>query len=128
MVEHTGIRCPYVRLEATVQHPDLTPVEVEGLDISVSNSGSEASLFERSGDGTHGGLRCQTGHALWELAGIKKLYLRPPTVNSNIHNIRPCSRSGEHCRSGDAGGIVRVDVDRKIRILLTDCADQTVEW
>jgi hypothetical protein len=63
MVENTGIRCPYVRLEATVQHPDLTPVEIEGLNISVSNSGSEAGLLKCSRDGTHGGLRGQTGHA-----------------------------------------------------------------
>ena len=57
MVENTGVRRPYVRLEATVQHPDLTPVEVEGLYIGISNSSSEAGLLERSRDGTHGGLR-----------------------------------------------------------------------
>lgn len=56
MVENTGVRRPYVRLEAAVEHPDLTPVEVEGLDIRISNSSSETGLFERSRDGTHRGL------------------------------------------------------------------------
>jgi len=57
VVENTGIRCPHVRLEATVHHPDLTPVEVEGLDIGVSNPSSEAGLFERTCNSTHRGLR-----------------------------------------------------------------------
>ena len=63
MVENAGIRRPYVRLETAVHHPDLTPVEVEGLDIVVSNSSTEAGLFERTCNGTHGRLRGQTRHA-----------------------------------------------------------------
>ena len=63
MVENTGIRRPYIRLEATVEHPHLTPIEVEGLNICVSNSCSETSLLERTRNSTHGGLRGQTRHA-----------------------------------------------------------------
>ena len=123
MIENAGIRCPYVRLEATVQHPDLTPVEIEGLDISVSDSGSQAGLFKCSRNSTHGGLRGQTGHAWRESAGFKTWDLIQLTVNGDIHNIRSCSSSGEHCCGCDAGGVVRMDVDREIRILLADCAD-----
>ena len=58
---------------------------------------------------------------------VSKRGSKPPTVNSDIYNVRPCSRSGEHRRSRDTGGIVRMDVDREVRILLADRADQTVE-
>jgi len=62
MVENTGVRRPYVCLETTVQHPDLAPVEVKGLDITVSDPSSKASLLECSRDSTHGGLRGQARH------------------------------------------------------------------
>ena len=48
------------------------------------------------------------------------------TVNSNIHNVCSCGRNGEHCRNRDTGSIMRMDVDREIRVLLTVCTDQTV--
>ena len=49
------------------------------------------------------------------------------TVDSNIHHIRPRSSSSEHRCGRDTGSVVRVNVDREVRMLLTNCTDQPVE-
>lgn len=46
------------------------------------------------------------------------------TVNSNIDNVGACSRSSNHGRRGDAGSVMRVDVDGQVGVLLADFSDE----
>jgi hypothetical protein len=63
MLEHTRIRSANVGLEAGVQLPNLGPVQVKGLDISVSDAGAKSGLFQGHANRTHRRLRGETGHA-----------------------------------------------------------------
>ena len=63
MVEHARVRGTNIRLETAVEHAHLTPVQVERLDVGVTNTGSHARLLEGCTNGTHGRLRSQSGHA-----------------------------------------------------------------
>lgn len=47
-----------------------------------------------------------------------------PTVNGDIDNIGSGSSACEHACSGDTGSVVGVDVDRQIRVSLSDSANQ----
>lgn len=46
------------------------------------------------------------------------------TVNSNVDDIGACSSSSDHRRRGDAGSVMRVDVDGQVRVLLADFPDE----
>lgn len=63
VVKDTRVGSADVGLEAAVEHADLTPVKVEGLDVLVADTGSKFGLLKRHTDGSHGRLRGQTGHA-----------------------------------------------------------------
>lgn len=65
MVEDTRVRGPNVGLEAAVQDANLAPVQVKSLDISVLDASAELGLLESGANGTHRGLRGQTGHAYY---------------------------------------------------------------
>jgi len=108
MIKHTRITRPHVRLEALVEHTDLTPVQVERLDIFITNSSSQLGLFESSANGSHGWLRGETRHG----------------VDGNIYDVGSSCGSSEHGSSGDSSSVVRVDVDREVGIALTDGTDE----
>lgn len=63
MLEHTRIGSPNVGLEAAVQLSNLGPVQVKGLDISVSDTSAESGLLQGHANSTHRRLRGETGHA-----------------------------------------------------------------
>ena len=48
------------------------------------------------------------------------------TVDSNVNNVSTSRRRRQHRRSRDTRGVVRVDVDGEIRVLLADSTDETV--
>jgi 3-oxoacyl-[acyl-carrier-protein] synthase III len=56
MVEDTGVRRPDIGFEAAVQHANLTPIKVKGLDILVTDTCSHGSLLESHANCTHGRL------------------------------------------------------------------------
>jgi hypothetical protein len=61
VVKDTRVRSADIGLEALVKHSDLGPVRVEGLNVFVRDTRAETGLLERDTDGTHGGLRGETG-------------------------------------------------------------------
>ena len=64
MVEDGRVGSADVGLEAAVEHADLAPVQVQRLDISITDTSSKTSLLKSRGDGAHGWLRGKAGHAL----------------------------------------------------------------
>ena len=72
MLEDTGVGSLDVGLEAAVEHADLAPVTVEGLDVVVANTGTKLGLFKSSADSTHGRLRGQARHAYTKVSAIAK--------------------------------------------------------
>jgi len=63
MVKDTGVRCPNIGLEATVQYANLGPVRIERLNIVITDPRSHICLFQSHTHGAHGGLRGQPRHA-----------------------------------------------------------------
>lgn len=49
------------------------------------------------------------------------------TINSNIHNISTGSSGGDHAGGSDTCSVVGVNVNRKVRILRANRANQAVE-
>ena len=109
MREHTRIRSPNIRLEAAIELSDLCPVQIQSLNIIISDTSAKVSLLERGAYSTHGWLRSQTRH----------------TVDGNVDNVRSRRRCSKHTRSCNAGGVMRVYVDRKVWILLPDRTDES---
>lgn len=108
MFEDGRVGCADVSFEAAVHHADLSPVQVESLDVFVTDTGTEVVLLQSSADGTHSRLRGETGHA----------------INGKVDDISTCSGGCEHARNGNAGGVVGVDVDGEVGILLADRTDE----
>lgn len=108
MFEDGRVGCADISFEAAVHHPDLSPVQVESLDVFVTDTGTKVVLLQSSADGTHSRLRGETGH----------------TVDCNIDDISTCSCGCEHARNGNAGGVVGVDVDGEVGVLLADRTDE----
>ena len=52
--------------------------------------------------------------------------LRRRTVNSNIDDVGASHRRGDHGGGRDTRGVVRVDVDGEVGVLLPDRGDETV--
>lgn len=109
MIEHTRIGSPNIGLEALIQDSDLAPVEVQCLDIGVTDTCTKVALLKGGSDSTHGWLRGETGHA----------------VDGDIDDISSCGGGGEHGSGRDTSGVVRVNVDGEVGILLANGTDQT---
>lgn len=74
----------------------------------MTNARPKATLLERHRNCTHRRLTGETDHA----------------VDSNINSVGAGRSSDGHRSRGDASGIVRVDVDRQVGVLLVDSADE----
>jgi hypothetical protein len=46
------------------------------------------------------------------------------TVNGNVNDVGASLGGSDHARRGDTGGVVRVHVDREVRVGLADRADE----
>ena len=126
MLEHTRIRGTDIGLEAGVQLPNLGPIQVEGLDISVSDTGAKSGLLQGHANCTHRRLRSETGHACQlPLAQLMRSN-RGHTINCNINNICTSHSCGNHRRSRNTSSIVRVDMNRKVRVLVSDRTNKPV--
>lgn len=104
MLEDGRVGCADVGLEAAVHHPDLSPVQVESLDVVVADTSAEVVLLQSSADSTHSWLRGETGHA----------------VDCEIDDVGTCSGGCEHAGNGNTGGVVGVDVNGEVGVLLAD--------
>lgn len=124
MVENTRVGGADVGLEATVQDTDLTPVEVEGLDVGVADTSTELGLLKSRANCTHRRLGGQTRHAWKKLVSAERRVLVRRTVNSDVDDVSASHRRGDHGGGRDTRGVVRVDVDREVGILLTDGTNQ----
>lgn len=47
------------------------------------------------------------------------------TVDGNVHDVGASSSRGKHACSGDTSGIVRVDVDGQVGVLLPDSSNES---
>ena len=63
VVKYAGIRGADVGLKAAVEHADLAPIQIQCLDISISNARAQSGLLKGHTNSTHRRLRGQTGHA-----------------------------------------------------------------
>jgi hypothetical protein len=57
-------------------------------------------------------------------ADAKPEHRRKLTVDGDVHDVGTSSSGGEHARSSNTGGVVGVDVDRQVRVLLADSSDE----
>lgn len=89
------------------------------------DTGAEAGLVESRADGTHRGLRGETGQVC-QSARLTDSYAGLLTINGNVDDVGAGLSSGQHGRDGDTGRVVRVDVDRQVRVGLSDRANQPV--
>jgi hypothetical protein len=48
------------------------------------------------------------------------------TINGNIDDISTCLGTGKHTSNSDTGGIVRVNVNRQVRVSLSDSTNQSI--
>lgn len=53
VIEDTGVRCSDICFKAAVKDSDLGPVQIEGLNVSISDAGSELRLLQRHADSAH---------------------------------------------------------------------------
>jgi len=120
MLENTRIGGANVGLEAAVQLSNLRPVQIKGLDISISDTGAKSGLLQGRANSSHRRLRGETGHACQFLLAQLMRSRRGHTINRNIDNICTSHRRGDHRRSRNTGGIVRVDVDWEVGVFLAD--------
>ncbi len=111
MGEDTGIGGADIRLEAAVKLPDLRPVRVQRLDVSVTNTRPELRLLQCHADRTHRRLRSQSRHG----------------VDGDVDNISTGLGGCNHACRRDTSCVVRVDVDRKARVLLANRANKPEE-
>ena len=108
VIEDSRVGGPDVGLEAAVEGANGRPVEVESLDVLVTDSGTELGLLESGADGSHGGLRGHSRHG----------------VDRDIDDIGTSGSAGEHTGGGDTSGVVRVNVDGHVGELLAQGTDE----
>lgn len=108
MVEDTRVGCTNIGLEALVKLSNLGPVLVERLNVLVRDTSTQTGLLKSTADGTHGGLRGETGEV----------------IDGNVNDISTGSSASNHARGSDTSSVVRVDVDRKLGMSLSDSTDK----
>ncbi len=109
MCKHAGVGRSDIGLEATVQLSDLRPIQVQGLNICISDTSAKFGLLQSGAHGTHGWLRCESRHA----------------VDCDVDNVRSCSSGSQHASGGNACSIMRMYMDNEIRIFLSDRANKS---
>jgi hypothetical protein len=57
-------------------------------------------------------------------ADAKPEHRRPLTVDGDVDDVSPSGGGGQHARSSNTSGVVGVDVDRQVRVLLADGSDE----
>lgn len=131
MIEDTGIGGPDIGFEAAIEHANLTPVEVEGLDILIANTCSQGSLFQSHAHGSHRWLRSQTRHALivsrCEFPSHVKYHSGRLTIYRNVDDIRTSRGACNHTCSSNTRGVMRVHMNGKVGIPFPDCPNKAVK-
>lgn len=108
MLVDLGVGTGKVSLEGRVEKAELRPVGVESADLVGVQTGLETGALERGHDGIDAGLR---GHAR-------------QTVSGGVNGIGTSLGAGNHGGNTGTGRVVRVDVDGKIGVSLTDGANE----
>lgn len=108
VVKDTRVGSADVGLEALVELPDLSPVLVERLDVLVRDTSTQTGLLESTADGTHGRLRGETGKV----------------IDGDVNNIGTGGGTSDHARSSDTSSVVRVNMDRKFGMGLSNSTDK----
>ena len=99
-----GVGAGKTSLEWRVCETELSPVCVQSADSMGIETRVEVGALKRSEDSTNAGLRSHTRHA----------------VNSSIDSVGASLSTGNHGGHTSTSGVVGVDVDGEIRVLLTD--------
>lgn len=108
VVKDTRIGSADIGLEALVELSDLGPILVERLDVLVRDTSTQTGLLESTADGTHGRLRCETGKV----------------IDGDVNHIGTCGGTSDHARGSDTSSIVRVNVDGKLGVGLSNSTDK----
>lgn len=105
---HLWIWASEVSLEWRVEETELRPVRVNGTDVVDVQAGLVVAALERRKHGANAGLG---GHSRQAVSG-------------SVDNIGSCGGAGGHGSDTSTGGVVSVDVDGEIGVLLADSANQ----
>jgi hypothetical protein len=130
VVVNSGVGARHLGVEALVEDTNLAPVQVESLDVFVTDTGAHSGLLKSSNDGTHCSLGSGSGHAYQQTSSLQLRSWRMEersklTVNGDIDDIGSSGGAREHGSSRDTGGVVRVNVDGVIGELLSEGPDET---
>ena len=97
-----------VGLEWGIHKSQLRPVRVDGSHLGTVHVRVGRSTLKGREHSAHAWLRGHAGHA----------------ISRSVHSIRASVGAGHHRRHARTRGIMSMDVDRKVGILLSDRSDQ----
>lgn len=102
------VRTSQTGFERRVEQTELRPVLVQSANVRAIEASVEITALKRSHNGSDAGLR---GHARH-------------TVGGGIHSVSSSFGTSDHRSHPGAGRIVCVDVNREIRVLLANAANE----